>query len=60
METITIYRSQFATAREFRAKFAELKKAGYAGYVKVDDGEGGTGYKFFESHDDLRVWKQQK
>jgi hypothetical protein len=59
METRTICRRDYKTDAEYRAALADAKKH-FECKVKVDDGNGGTGWKFFESRQDAELWKRQK
>ena len=59
MDTFSLYRSQFKTLKEFEEAVKKAKKS-YRNFARVDDGDGGIGYKFFENAEDYRIWKQQK
>mgnify|MGYP001448997348 CR=1 FL=1 len=59
MNTQTICKSDYKTTAEYRRAFRRINKA-YECKAKVDDGKGGTGWKFFESRQDLATWKNQK
>ena len=59
MSTITICKSDYKTETEYRKAFQAAQKS-YDCKAKVDDGNGGTGWKFFESAEDMRIWKNQK
>ena len=59
MESLVICKIDYKTQSEYRKKYADAKKR-FECKVKVDDGRGGTGWKFFESRKDMETWKHQK
>lgn len=60
MKTTTIYRSDYTNQSDYRKALTAVKDE-YGDYkVKVDDGKGSWGWMFFESAEDMRVWRQQK
>lgn len=59
MNTTTICKSDYSSETEYRKAYQQACKENDC-KVKVDDGKGGTGWKFFESAEDMRIWKNQK
>lgn len=59
MRTITIYKHQFRTLAEYRQAVNDARKT-YQNRASVDDGEGGSGWMFFESYEDCKIWKNRK
>ena len=59
METATIYKSDYEKVSEYRAEYQRMSKS-FDCKVKVQDGKGGFGWMFFESAEDMRIWKNQK
>lgn len=59
MRTTTICKSDYKTEAEYRQAFQKAQKE-FECKAKVDDGKGGTGWKFFETREQMRIWKNQK
>ena len=59
MKTITIYKHQFRTLAEYHQAVKDARKM-YPNRAAVDDGEGGSGWMFFESPEDYMIWKNHK
>lgn len=59
MSKCTIYRIDYPTRAAYLAEYRNLCNT-YDCKTKIDDGQGGTGWMFFRSLEDMRVWKNQK
>ena len=58
--TITVAQCQFRTRRDYCVAYHEALLHYGHNKAKVDDGQGGRGWKFFESAEELRIWRNQK
>jgi hypothetical protein len=59
MTSITICKNDFKSLREYYQAYRQAMQH-YDCKIPVDDGHDGRGWMFFETKEDLKIWKNQK